>query len=104
MKDCKKRLTQKNETPKNLTFKQVDGYKGQVNQDGQKHGYGQIEYDDGAKYKGQWRNDAYQGRGVLTYSNGDVFTGEFANDLAEGFGILLHEDGSIYVGFWAQDQ
>jgi hypothetical protein len=40
-----------------------------------KHGYGVIEYANGDRYEGNWKNGERSENGVYEYSNGDVYNG-----------------------------
>ena len=58
-----------------------------------KHGKGTQNWQDGAKYEGDWRNGMAEGQGTFLHANGDVYTGEFYRDRAYGFGIYVHKNG-----------
>ena len=51
-------------------------YFGQLNDRGQKHGDGKMNYDNGNEYEGQWNNNKREGKGTTKYSSGNVYTGE----------------------------
>lgn len=59
-------------------FTNGDRYSGEW--DGVKNGYGEMEYQDGNFYKGQFCNDKKNGRGKMIYKDGRVFDGNWAND------------------------
>ena len=50
-------------------------YTGEYNQNGQKHGSGEMQYQDGSKYQGNWSNDLYEGTGVFTNQDGIKLVG-----------------------------
>lgn len=58
-----------------------------------KHGKGKQEWQDGAKYEGDWRNNMAEGEGTFYHANGDIYTGEFYQDRANGFGTYVHANG-----------
>jgi len=59
--------------------------------DGNRHGYGQMDYDSGATYDGEWRDNWRHGRGKRTL-DGNWIRGHFT-----GYGTWT--DGSdTYVG------
>lgn len=54
-------------------------YRGQIKQNGERHGYGIQIWPDGSKYEGNWRDDIRQGRGRLTNAEGDIYDGKNKN-------------------------
>ena len=75
---------------------------------GQKNGFGIIEYKTKNRYSGEWKDDALNGKGVFTFANGDIYEGSFLNGKREGFGKLKFKgnidsfqkpklDSTIYV-------
>ena len=69
----------------------------------QKHGRGEQEWLDGAKYSGDWRLGKAYGKGTFYHANGDIYDGYFVDDRANGEGIYYHKNGSKYVGYWKND-
>ena len=73
---------------------------------------GVMNYKNGGKYIGQWKNDKRHGKGVFTspnYNNPDSNTGikydgEFNNDKIEGYGIAIYNSGDKYEGEWKDDK
>lgn len=53
-------------------YKYPDGstYNGQWNENGQRHGYGQLAFPDGSKYWGFFDNGLCSGLGVMTFQDG----------------------------------
>ena len=85
------------------TFLEQDGkrckYTGAL-QNGQRHGYGVAEWEDGCKYSGEWQNDKRNGYGVCVYKDGDVYSGEWKDDQWTGFGDWNIPNGNRYTGQW----
>ena len=103
-------------------------YKGQVNNAGEKNGFGKEYFEDGTlKYVGQWINgkkdgigsyrwensDTYEGdvtdgqpngHGVLSHYSVGTYVGEFSSDMRSGNGTFTWLDGDKYVGSWANDK
>ena len=72
---------------------------------------GIMNYKDGSKYEGQWKDDKRHGKGVFTsmnYNNpnlaGIKYEGEFNNDRIEGFGIAKYTSGDKYEGEWKNNK
>ena len=73
---------------------------------------GIMEYENGDRYEGNWRNDVRHGKGKMTWQSnanrtpelgGWRYEGEWQEDLPEGHGVLLYDvDGGKYEGSWVQ--
>jgi hypothetical protein len=69
--------------------------------DGQRHGFGRMEFQKGDSYEGTWERGMRSGAGRLrSAASGDVFVGHFRQDkrhgpgtlymVGKGFGLGLH--------------
>jgi len=47
--------------------------KGEWNEDGQRHGLGQLIFSDQAKYRGRFENGLFSGLGSITYPDGSKY-------------------------------
>ena len=72
---------------------------------------GVMNYKNGGKYEGQWRNDKRHGKGIFisqNYNNpkliGIKYEGEFNNDKIEGYGIGKYSSGETYEGEWKNNK
>ena len=64
-----------------------------------------MNYNNGDKYDGEWKNDLREGNGIYEYKNGDKYKGEWKNDLRNGKGILYYKNGNIkYEGKYLNDK
>ena len=54
---------------------ETDGYIGERNEEGQRHGKGMQTFEDGSKYIGIWKNDEYDHHGKLTLEDGTIYEG-----------------------------
>lgn len=94
-------------------------------ENGLKHGYGMVEFDNGAIFKGEYRLDRPNGKGSLFFEDGEGFegdfsdgqysfgtyyyptgeryVGEFVNNQSSGKGVYYWTDGRIYTGQWSHD-
>ena len=60
--------------------KVTEGYVGERNAEGQRHGHGTYTYADGSVYVGEFKDDFFHGHGTYTYSDGRVETGTFKDN------------------------
>ena len=85
------------------TINESDGswYKGEVNNDGEPHGYGVDAWSNGRRYVGEFRYGKWYGSGVDTWPEGDcyVYTScRFPPNGLESRGAHTSPDGRFYVG------
>lgn len=105
-----------------LRINDVSRYVG-VESDKLPDGWGEMEYHDGGRYRGEWsrgmrdgcgvmvsqgylstrysgawRQDKQTGIGEMIYSNGARYTGQWVNNLYHGNGELTWANGDIYQG------
>ena len=68
-------------------------------------GKGTAIYQDGSKYKGDFKDGKRDGIGTFTYSNGDIYKGPWLKDMKNGEGgTFTHFNGKIIVGRWTRDR
>ena len=72
--------------------------------DDKAHGKGTLTYIHGDKYVGDWVAAKKQGQGELYYANGDMFRGEWMGDRASGYGVLMYANNNRYEGSWVDDR
>jgi hypothetical protein len=68
---------------------------------------GELTYEDGSCYKGEWRNGLKHGQGLYTF-NAKVptkvcmvtYEGAWENDKQKGYGVVKWSDGTVQNGFW----
>ena len=70
---------------------------------GNRHGFGTLELNDGTKYTGEWKDDKQNGKGHYIYYNGDEYEGDFVNDKKHGKGIYKFINGNSYEGDYFED-
>ncbi|XP_034934902.1 radial spoke head 1 homolog isoform X2 [Chelonus insularis] len=98
-------------------------YKGEVNEKGERHGFGgshfpigdiyvgnyrqgcrhehgEYTFKNGAKYEGHWQYGKKHGRGIFWYPDNSYYGGEWENDLKHGFGVYHYPNKDIYLGSW----
>lgn len=104
------------------SFRFPDGssYKGSVDGEGLLSGFGTLEWQDGAKYEGEFHNGMMHGKGALVYrdgskytgifeygeirtgivktTNNNVFKGEFVSGLLHNLGEIIYATGARYKG------
>ena len=79
-------------------------YKGMINTNNLREGFGKLYLPDGSIYKGFFHNNKMEGRGRYLNINGYVYEGEFKNDLSNGYGKYIALDGTTYKGSWSEDK
>jgi len=62
-----------------------------------------LQYPNGASYKGQCLGESYHGRGRLIRSDGASYDGEFEQGKAHGQGRFCSASGHVYDGQWTED-
>lgn len=71
---------------------------------GKKHGQGTYLFPDGARYTGEWKNDARHGYGTMQYPDGSRFEGAWFSNMREGQGHTVLPNGSVtQKGLWEAD-
>ncbi|MFA9413121.1 MULTISPECIES: hypothetical protein [unclassified Streptococcus] len=66
------------------------------------NGYGELTYDNGDSYKGQFKKGVFHGEGTFVSHLGWTYKGEFKNGQADGKGVLNTEDKAVYDGTFKQ--
>ena len=79
-------------------------YKGMINANNLREGFGKLYLPDGSIYKGFFHNNKMEGRGRYLNINGYVYDGDFKNDLSNGYGKYISLDGTTYKGSWSEDK
>ena len=70
-----------------------------------RHGMGQMNFNDGSYYEGQWMNDKRNGHGIFYFSSGNVYQGYFVNNKKEGYGEFYYaKSQEYYKGYWMNDK
>ncbi|KAL3776301.1 hypothetical protein ACHAW5_002610 [Stephanodiscus triporus] len=75
-------------------------YEGDLNAEGQRHGFGVLLCYNGNSYEGEWKKDKRDGLGVAKYSSGDIYDGQWHHGKRHGHGIMYIEAGDTYIGSW----
>ena len=85
-----------------LNFSDGHKYVGEW-KNGKIHGQGSFTYADGANYVGEWKNDKRHGQGTFKADN-IKYVGEWKNDKMHGQGTFTSSDGDKYVGEWKNEK
>jgi len=72
--------------------------------EGLPHGQGQMDYESGRVYEGEWVAGQWHGKGKLLNPNGDTYQGEFFFDARHGQGVYRWDNGDVYVGQFSSDK
>lgn len=71
---------------------------------GRLDGDGELKFNSGETYNGDWIDGAIEGAGSLNYPDIGVYTGEFKTSQKCGNGSFLWNNGDQYSGSWDNDQ
>ena len=48
-----------------------------------------MEYGNGDKYDGSWKDDKKDGQGIFESAKGDTYKGDWKNDKKDGNGLFI---------------
>ena len=65
-------------------------------------GSGKFIFNNGRKYEGDWKNNAMHGFGVFTWEDFTKYKGEYKNNLRNGNGVYSF-GANLYDGFWVNN-
>lgn len=82
----------------NFVSKGLNHYVGEVSEDGDREGYGKIQYYSGDTYEGYWQKSKRHGQGLYKYKYGGIYLGDFCEDHTYGEGCRVYSSGNCYTG------
>jgi hypothetical protein len=82
-----------------ISFPQGRYYKGEINEEFEMHGQGELRFNNGTRFRGQFLNDQ-PSLGEMFYLNGDYYEGEFKNNARHGKGTYRDSQGGVVKGWW----
>lgn len=65
-----------------------------------RNGKGYLDYSDGSRYIGQFKEGYPEGKGICYYSNGDRYEGYWKDNAPNGEGIMYFASGRVYGAIW----
>ena len=80
-----------------------DQYEGMFNSN-KKEGYGEYLFNIGCIFKGNWKNDMFEGKGEFIDPNNYRYEGNFDKGRKHGYGILIYANGDEYRGEFRNDE
>ncbi|KRX04017.1 hypothetical protein PPERSA_12464 [Pseudocohnilembus persalinus] len=87
-----------------IFYQSGDHFQGEFKQ-GLQNGKGIYTYKNGDKYEGQFKNGTFEGQGKYDFINGDYYEGNFQNGRFNGQGTYFYANKSEkYVGEWKDDK
>lgn len=66
-------------------------------------GYGELYYNNGSIYRGEWLDSKYDGLGIY-YNYEFFYNGYWKNNLLHGHGYMIYPNMTIYNGYWKYDK
>ena len=63
------------------------------------NGTGLLQYPNGDRYEGEFKDDLPHGNGVHEWSRGNTYEGEWLKGKPHGEGVFLN-NGARYAGTW----
>jgi len=65
--------------------------------------FDKIEFENGERYEGAWKNDTMNGKGTYYYASGNLYKGQWKDGNREGVGEHTWAEGFKYTGQWADN-
>ena len=62
------------------------------------NGLGTFQFENGNKYRGDFRKGIINGKGTIVFGNGNRYNGDWVNGMREGVGIYTFTNGNVYSG------
>ena len=81
-------------------IEEIEGYEGEMNAEGFRHGMGKFTWPDGSFYEGGWSKGEQNGLGKYKAVDGTTNEGNWSEGLQSGFGKCVDSNGGIYEGNW----
>lgn len=70
-----------------------------------KNGYGYVDFGNGERYEGQFKNGFMERLGKLYFEGGEsIYIGEMKKGQKSGYGICRFKNGNQYKGDWLYDK
>merc|ERR1712172_465379 len=66
-----------------------DGYAGELDETGRRHGDGVQVFGDGRRYSGQFEMNTFSGAAIIVWPDGHRYTGQYESNLKHGDGYFL---------------
>lgn len=82
-----------------LEWDNGDRYEGEF-KDNEPNGVGEYKWKEGDFYIGEWKNGIREGTGFYEFNDKDVYNGNWKNDKMNGSGHYITENGSSFYGEW----
>ena len=77
-------------------------YKGYLNANWEREGFGVFHLQDGSVYEGFFRQNMMDGGGLINNAEGFLYDGDFLNN--NGFGKYISLNGITYISHWKDEK
>lgn len=93
-------------TVKTLDLSKFWAYKGQVNKNKIRYGFGKEawEKDDTQHYQGYYNLNCLHGNGEYSWGSDSCYEGSFYGNNINGYGCMSYKDGSYFEGLFKENQ
>ena len=68
-----------------------------------RHGYGEMIWENGDIYSGEWNINRMGGYGIMKYRTEDEYSGQWKNGMLEGEGLMTYKNGHTYRGSFSEN-
>lgn len=68
------------------------------------NGRGTYQFDNGNKYRGDFRRGLMHGKGIIVFGNDNTYNGDWVAGMREGLGVFTFATGNVYSGSFSKNK
>lgn len=68
------------------------------------NGRGTYQFDNGNKYRGDFRKGLMHGKGTIVFGNDNTYNGDWVTGMREGLGVFTFATGNVYSGSFSKNK